>query len=290
MRSAIIVDSTSSLPDELKNHPDVYEVTLKITFKDGEVMDDTTNEMSLKHFYHKMVSVDELPTSSQPEPADYYRIMDQLVAKGYDEVYGVFMSSKLSGTFQTARMVMQEYQDRINVHLIDTKAVSIIIAHEVKELIRLIESGYKAEQIIPAMNQMIQDSEIYVFIEDLNNLVKGGRAKAASAFIGSVLKIYPILRFEDDGTVDVFEKIRTEGKIKKSWLHIYEEARDKFGDRLHLGFAHGDAYDKAIEFRDFFLENFPNEDIIIRYLTPVLGVHGGKGALGMGILVDADLD
>ena len=62
MRSAIIVDSTSSLPDELKNHPDVYEVTLKITFKDGEVMDDTTNEMSLKHFYHKMVSVAELPT------------------------------------------------------------------------------------------------------------------------------------------------------------------------------------------------------------------------------------
>lgn len=290
MRSAIIVDSTASLPDELKHHPDVYEVTLKIAFKDGEVMDDTTDEVSLKHFYHKMVKVDELPTSSQPEPTDYYQIMDELVAKGYDEVYGVFMSSKLSGTFQTARMVMQEYEDKIKVHLIDTKAVSIIIAHEVKELVRLIESGYTAEQIIPAMNQMIRDSEIFVFVEDLNNLVKGGRAKAASAFIGAVLKIYPVLRFEDDGTVDLYEKIRTEGKIKKSWMKIYEEAREKFGDRLHLGFAHGDAYDKAVEFRDYFLESYPNEEIIIRYLTPVLGVHGGKGALGMGILVDADLD
>lgn len=290
MKSAIIVDSTASLPVELKNHPDIYEVTLKIAFKDGEVMDDTTDEVSLKHFYHKMVNVDELPTSSQPEPADYYTVMDEIIAKGYEEVYGVFMSSKLSGTFQTARMVMQEYQDKIKVHLIDTKAVSIIIAHEIKELVRLIESGYSAEQIMPAMNQMIADSEIYVFVEDLNNLVKGGRAKAASAFIGAVLKIYPVLRFEDDGTVGLYEKIRTEGKIKKSWLKIYEEAREKFGDRLHLGFAHGDAYDKAVDFKNFFLENYPNEDILIRYLTPVLGVHGGKGALGMGLLVDADLD
>lgn len=290
MRSAIIVDSTSSLPDELKNHPDVYEVTLKIAFKDGEVIDDTTDEVSLKHFYHKMVNVDELPSSSQPEPVNYYEIMDEIVAKGYDEVYGVFMSSKLSGTFQTARMVMQDYKDKIKVHLVDTKAVSIIIAHEVKELIRLIESGYTSEEILPAMDQMIAESEIFVFVEDLNNLVKGGRAKAASAFIGSMLKIYPVLHFAADGTVELYEKIRTISKIKKSWMKIYEEAREKYGDRLHLGFAHGDAYDKAIEFRDYFLEEYPDEEIIVRYLTPVLGVHGGKGALGMGFLVDADLD
>lgn len=290
MRSAIIVDSTSSLPDNLKNHPDVYEVTLKIAFKDGEVIEDTTDEESLKYFYNKMVSVDTLPTTSQPEPTDYYHIMDEIVAKGYDEVYGVFLSSKLSGTYQTARMIMQEYQDKIKIHLVDTKAVSIIVAHEIKELLRLIESGYHSDQILPAMTQMIEDSEIFVFVEDLNNLVKGGRAKAASAFIGSVLKIYPVLRFEDDGTVDLYEKIRTEGKIKKSWMALYENAREKFGDRLHLGFAHGDAYDKAVEFRNYFLEEYPSEDIIIRYLTPVLGVHGGKGALGMGFLVDADLE
>lgn len=290
MRSAIIVDSTASLPDNLKNHPDVYEVTLKIAFKDGEVIEDTTDEESLKYFYNKMVSVDTLPTTSQPEPTDYYHIMDEIIAKGYDEVYGVFLSSKLSGTYQTARMIMQEYQDKIKIHLVDTKAVSIIVAHEIKELLRLIESGYHSDQILPAMTQMIEDSEIFVFVEDLNNLVKGGRAKAASAFIGSVLKIYPVLRFEADGTVDLYEKIRTEGKIKKSWMALYENAREKFGDRLHLGFAHGDAYDKAVEFRNYFLEEYPSEDIIIRYLTPVLGVHGGKGALGMGFLVDADLE
>ncbi|RPA55971.1 DegV family protein [Aerococcus agrisoli] len=289
MKSAIIVDSTASLPEELKNHPDVYEVTLKITFKDGEEIEDTTDEEVLKYFYNKMVSQETLPITSQPEPVDYYQIMDEIVAKGYDVVYGVFMSSKLSGTFQTARMIMDEYKDRIQVHLVDTKAVSIIIGHEIKELVRLIESGYEPDQILPAMDQMIADSEIFVFVEDLNNLVKGGRAKAASAFLGSMLKIYPVMHFEDDGKVDLYEKIRTEGKIKKSWMKIYEEARAKYGDRLHLGFAHGDAYEKAVEFRDYFLESYPDEDILIQYLTPVLGVHGGKGALGMGFLVDAEL-
>lgn len=289
MRSAIIVDSTASLSDELKNHPDVYEVTLSLAFEDGEVLEDTTDEKALKYFYNKMVKSDKLPKTSQPEPADYYHIMDEIVSKGYDEVYGVFLSSKLSGTFQTARMVMQEYQDKLDVHLVDTKAVSIIIAHEVKELIRLLEAGYKADEILPAMDQMIQDSEIFVFVEDLNNLVKGGRAKAASAFVGSLLKIFPVLHFEDDGSVEVYEKIRTESKIKKSWIKLYEEAREKFGDRLNLGFAHGDAYEKAAEFEAFFQETYPNEDAVIRFLTPVVGVHGGKGALGMGFLVDADL-
>jgi DegV family protein with EDD domain len=289
MKSAILVDSTSTIPEELQQHPDIYQVTLKITFKDGEVMEDTTEEKEVKYFYNKRVNDATLPLTSQPEPADYYQIMDEIVAKGYDEVYGVFLSSALSGTFQTARMILQEYEDRIKVHLVDTKAVSIIIGHEIKELVRLLEAGYTSEEILPAMDQMIKESEIYVFVDDLNNLVKGGRAKAASAFIGSMLKIYPVLYFDKDGTVVLHEKIRTENKIKKLWMKIYQEAREKYGDRLHLGFAHGDAYDKAVEFRDFFLETYPEEDILIRYLTPVVGVHGGKGALGMGFLVDADL-
>jgi len=289
MKSAILVDSTSKIPEELQQHPDIYQVTLKITFKDGEVMEDTTEEKEVKYFYNKMVNDATLPLTSQPEPADYYQIMDEIVAKGYDEVYGVFLSSALSGTFQTARMILQEYEDRIKVHLVDTKAVSIIIGHEIKELVRLLEAGYISEEILPAMDQMIKESEIYLFVDDLNNLVKGGRTKAASAFIGSMLKIYPVLYFDKDGTVVLHEKIRTENKIKKSWMKIYQEAREKYGDRLHLGFAHGDAYDKAVEFRDFFLETYPEEDILIRYLTPVVGVHGGKGALGMGFLVDADL-
>lgn len=289
MKSAILVDSTSTIPEELQQHPDIYQVTLKITFKDGEVMEDTTEEKEVKYFYNKMVNDATLPLTSQPEPADYYQIMDEIVAKGYDEVYGVFLSSALSGTFQTARMILQEYEDRIKVHLVDTKAVSIIIGHEIKELVRLLEAGYISEEILPAMDQMIKESEIYLFVDDLNNLVKGGRTKAASAFIGSMLKIYPVLYFDKDGTVVLHEKIRTENKIKKSWMKIYREAREKYGDRLHLGFAHGDAYDKAVEFRDFFLETYPEEDILIRYLTPVVGVHGGKGALGMGFLVDADL-
>ncbi|OYQ65757.1 DegV family protein [Aerococcus sp. 1KP-2016] len=289
MKSAILVDSTSTIPEELQQHPDIYQVTLKITFKDGEVMEDTTEEKEVKYFYNKMVNDATLPLTSQPEPADYYQIMDEIVAKGYDEVYGVFLSSALSGTFQTARMILQEYEDRIKVHLVDTKAVSIIIGHEIKELVRLLEAGYISEEILPAMDQMIKESEIYLFVDDLNNLVKGGRTKAASAFIGSMLKIYPVLYFDKDGTVVLHEKIRTENKIKKSWMKIYQEAREKYGDRLHLGFAHGDAYDKAVEFRDFFLETYPEEDILIRYLTPVVGVHGGKGALGMGFLVDADL-
>lgn len=193
MKSAILVDSTSTIPEELQQHPDIYQVTLKITFKDGEVMEDTTEEKEVKYFYNKMVNDATLPLTSQPEPADYYQIMDEIVAKGYDEVYGVFLSSALSGTFQTARMILQEYEDRIKVHLVDTKAVSIIIGHEIKELVRLLEAGYISEEILPAMDQMIKESEIYLFVDDLNNLVKGGRTKAASAFIGSMLKIYPVL-------------------------------------------------------------------------------------------------
>lgn len=283
MKSAIVVDSTASLSEELKNHPDIYQIDLLVTYSDDEVIKDTKDAAVLKGFYERMTHEKELPTTSQPEPIHLYRVMEKIIEKDYDSVYCIHLSDKISGTFKTSRMITNEFRDAINVYMVDSKGTSFIIESMVKQALTMIEAGLEGEEIQRQLEWVADRAKIYVMFETLSNLVKGGRVSSISGFIGSALKIKPIVYF-DKGEVKVFEKVRTTKRVIKRWQELVREAVKDYPNGIEIVFAHGDAEEEILSIKEMIQDEFPDISFRVGYLTPVLGVHGGKGCKGIGII------
>jgi len=284
MNTAFIVDSTGSLTDELLNHPDVYQVVLKVTFPDGEVFTDTNDEQLTKKFYNRMVESNTIPTTSQPEPGQYIHIMDELVEKNYDNVLFIHLSSKLSGTMQTAQMIANQYKDKINPYFVDSKGTSFIIENLLLQGQRLIRAGNDLDTVVEKLQWSADRAYIYVMLEDLDNLVKGGRLSKGSALVGGLFNIKPILIIDENGEVKMFEKVRTTKRVYKRYYELIDEAYKKYGGKIDVIFAHGNEKKELEKVLNNVKEKYPELNYRFGFLTPILGTHGGQGAKGMGIV------
>lgn len=283
MKSAIVVDSTASLSEELKNHPDIYQVDLLVTYSNGDVIRDTTNSEVLQDFYERVTQDKELPKTSQPGPIYLYKIMETIVQKGYESVFCIHLSDKISGTFKTSHLITNEFRDALTIYMVDSKGTSFVIESMVKQALAMMEAGVATEDIQMHLEWIADRAKIYIMFETLDNLVKGGRLGIISGFLGSALRIKPIVYF-DEGEVKVFEKVRTTKRVIKRWQDLVRSAVKDYPDGIEIVFAHGDAEAEILMIKDIIQAEFPDVSYHVGYLTPVLGVHGGKGCKGMGII------
>lgn len=286
MKIAYIVDSTASLSDELAGRSDVFQVHLSVTFRDGSIFKDTTDESELKSFYQRLATEKEIPKSSQPQVGEYYEVVEEIISKGYDTIIALHIGKGISGTYQSAEMVLNEYKEegKIEYSLIDSNGTSFIIEHLLLQTIEQIEKGVSIEETVSKIEKLVEDTQIYLVVDDLNYLVKGGRLGAGSAFIGSLFKIKPIVYFADDGNVKPFDKVRTNSRVIKLWEKLIEEAMDKFNGKIKIAIAHGNIAEEAHQIKKRFENMYPGISCRVGYLTPALGVHGGPGSKGLGIL------
>lgn len=283
MKIAYIIDSSASINPELQQHPNVYVQNLEVTWGD-DVYADSTDIEAMKEFYQRLTSSKELPKTSQPKQMALVDSYEDIVRKGYDTVIVITLASAISGTFDTFNMVSELYRDRLNILMIDSKGTSFIEERILQYAMSLAEQGVDLDTIEEQLQWFVKEAKIYVMIEDLNAIVKGGRLSSMGALIGSTLRIRPILHFTDEGKVEVFEKVRSTKRVYQRYLSIVDEAVRKYPDGLDIAFAHGDCEDKALIVKEMILEKYPQMQFRIGYLTPVLGTHGGKNSLGMGIL------
>ncbi|XJS10364.1 DegV family protein [Aerococcaceae bacterium WGS1372] len=283
MKTAYIIDSSASLNDQLLNHPDVYVMNLEITWGD-EIYPDTTDEAELKKFYQLLVESKELPRTNQPKQGDLISTYEEIVNKGYTQVVVITLASVISGTFNTSSMVSEAYSDKLDIRLIDSKGTSFIEEHLLATAIELQKQGFELDEIEKQINKLADQCKIYVLIEDLNAIVKGGRLSAVGGLIGSALKIKPILEFDDEGYVEVFEKVRTTNRVYKRYVKLVGEAIQQFPQGIRIALAHGDCEDEALKVKAMIEKKYPGLEYRIGYLTPILGTHGGKDSLGLGIM------
>lgn len=286
MKIAYIVDSTASLSDELAGRSDVFQVHLSVTFRDGSIFKDTTDESELKSFYQRLAIEKEIPKSSQPQVGEYYEVVEEIISKGYDTIIALHIGKGISGTYQSAEMVLNEYKEegKIEYSLIDSNGTSFIIEHLLLQTIEQIEKGVSIGETVSKIEKLVEDTQIYLVVDDLNYLVKGGRLGAGSAFIGSLFKIKPVVYFADDGNVKPFDKVRTNSRVIKLWEKLIEEAMDKFNGKIKIAIAHGNIAEEAHQIKKRFENMYPGISCRVGYLTPALGVHGGPGSKGLGIL------
>ena len=276
MRTAVVTDSTAYIPQDIREKLNIHMIPLSVIFGEEIYQEEVT--LSSATFYEKMRSTDSLPTTSQPSVGEFVTLYERL-AKEYDSIISVHLSSGISGTYQGA-VAAGEMVDGAKVYTYDTEISAIIQGFFAIEAAEMAEQGREPEEIMTRLDDVKQSMRAYFMVDDLTNLQKGGRLSGTQAFVGSLLQVKPILHFVDKVIVP-FEKIRTRKKALKRLFELFEEDAIKKVP-IRASIIHGNRPEEAEALKAEFEQKYPHVEFIISYFGPVVGTHLGEGAIGFG--------
>lgn len=276
--TAIVLDSTADFPDAQIRFPNMRVVPLYVRFGDESFRDYV--ELDPHDFYARLRAAPELPTTSQPTPQDFLSTYSALAS--YERIYSIHISSKLSGTFQSASLAAGEVEgDRIR--LIDSESASIGIAMLALDVQRLLERGTTDEEIDALAAQHRERAGLLFTVDTLEFLARGGRIGRAQALAGSLLNVKPILGI-DDGEVVPLTRVRGRQKALEEFRKRFEEATTD-GPGLRVGFAHAETPETVEQLRTIIQGARPQAIVeMTTTLGAVVGTHAGPGTVGFFFL------
>ncbi|MCG3222768.1 MAG: DegV family protein [Candidatus Heimdallarchaeota archaeon] len=269
----IIVDSTSDLPDELVKKFDIDIIPVYIHYNNQMYKDRT--QMTSNEFYDILRNIDELPTTSAPNPKDFWeRVTESL--KEYSSVFITTLSSKLSATYQSAGIVVKRIKDK-RVHLVDSKYGSGVLAFLSLAAAKLSRKGITGEELVKEVERVRDESILLGYVDNVENLKKSGRISHLKYFVGTLLNAKPIIQIKD-GLLDGIGKAT--GK-KKAQEKVVEEilSRIQKDKKYDLMITHGDDAESAEKIMKELEKKLSLGEKIINFLTPALAVHLGIGTI-----------
>ncbi|WP_046174440.1 DegV family protein [Domibacillus indicus] len=276
MKTAILTDSTAYLPKELRDELDIFMIPLSVIFGEDAYREEL--DITMKEFYEKVNEGGKLPTTSQPVIGHFVEMYEQ-IAKDYDAVIGIYLSSGLSGTYQSSTTAAGMVEG-LKVYSFDTEISCAPQAFYVLRAVEMAREGKHPDEILEVLTEMREWTKAYFMVDDLNHLKRGGRLSGAQAFIGGLLQVKPLLRIEDK-IITPFEKIRTSKKALKRIGDIFEEDYNK-GGQFQVSIIHANREENARAWMADLKERFPNAEFGISSFGPVIATHLGEGALAMG--------
>lgn len=273
----VVTDSTSYIPLELRKELDISVVSLSVIFDTDSYLEES---LSHDEFFQRLKHSKKVPTSSQPAAVDFYKVFEQQV-KESKAVVGVFISSLMSGTFTSAltakQMVLEKYPSA-QIELVDSRSNCMELGFAVLAAARAAQGGAALSEVVAAANQVIATSRFLFTPDTLAYLKKGGRIGGASALLGSLLQIKPILTVVD-GKTEIFTKVRTKAKaistIADTFLKDVEEKG--FGDGV---IHHIDNQQEGLQLAEK-LSSKLGRNLPLCPIGPVVGLHVGPGSLGI---------
>ncbi len=272
--TAIVLDSTADFPEAQIRHPNMRVVPLYVRFGEQSFRDYV--ELDPHDFYARLRAAAELPTTSQPTPQDFLSTYAALEA--YERIYSLHISSRLSGTFQSATLAAGELGgDR--VRLIDTESASVGISMLALGIQRLLERGTTDDEIDALVGRYRRDAGLLFTVDTLEFLAKGGRIGRAQALAGSLLNVKPILTISE-GEVVPLTRVRGRAKALDEFRRRFEAAtRD--GPGLRVAFAPAEAQETVEQLRAVVAEARPQAEVeLVTSLGAVVGTHAGPGTVG----------
>ena len=281
MRTAIVTDSNSGIFEQEAAGLDVHVIPMPVIIE-GETHyegKDLSHDVFFRYLSeHRNVS------SSQPSLGELQKMWDQLLGEGYDEILYIPMSSGLSGSFQSANMLAEDYDGSVQV--VNNHRISVTQRHSVLDALTLRERGCTAREMKEKLEQTAYDSIIFVGVETLEYLKRGGRVTPAGAAMGEILNIKPLLIIEGE-RLDAYAKVRGTKHCWKRLLVEMKKRADEFhknGQEIRVGVAGSFADKKAEqEWKDMAFEAFQGEELRYDPLTFSVSCHVGSDAFGMGI-------
>ena len=277
MKLAVITDSSAFLQAETLRKEDLFVLDIPVNI-DGQEYVEGVN-LTAQEFYEKMASASELPKTSQPSIAKLDEILSSLKDKGYTHALGLFLSSGISGFHQNIQYMTDEFEG-LTIAFPDTRITSAPLGFMVESVFQWSEQGDGFESILDKVTEQIENTSAFIMVDDLDHLVKGGRLSNGAAILGNLLSIKPILYFNDQGVIEVYEKVRTEKKATKRLVEIVKEATANGNYQITV--IHGNAPQKAADLRQLLIDGGVATDVSIATFGSVIGTHLGEGSIALG--------
>ena len=277
MTVRIVTDSLSDLSSELIGNLDITVVPLSVLFGHETYLDRVT--ISTDEFYHRLVHGDIWPASTQPSPQDFANTYDKL-AETTNEILAVILSSRLSGTYQSAmagKSLMKAKKCRVEV--IDSETVAGGLGLVVLAAAKEAQNGTNLDKLVEFTRKALKRSHFIVYLDTLKYLAKGGRIGKAQGLLGSVLSIKPILNVKE-GEMSPVTRVRSPA-AGVTYLHNFITS---FKNIEAVSIEHTTSVESADELAKLFSTDYPEVPILRSTVSPVLGVYCGANAFGVTVL------
>lgn len=274
MKIAWVTDSTAYLDEDLINHPDVYTIPMTILLDEKEYYDGI--DFTPEEFYSQLKQVKTPPKTSQPSIGAFQKLFDQL-AENYDHIIAILISGKLSGTVSSSQQASQLVS--IPVTTIDSQILSYPLSFLIKKAIEWHTQGDDPNQIKQKLELLIPTNETYVLIGSLEQLNRSGRLTGLSFFIGSLLKIKPVIALQA-GELKIVGKVRNEKKAYDMFIDYLQAAYDR-SEMKEAWILYGLDLDAAEAWKIQLNEQFPHIQFSCYPLGSALGLHAGEHTIGL---------
>lgn len=281
MKIAVVTDSNSGITQAQAKEMGVAVLPMPFMIDGETYYEDIT--LTREQFYQRLKDNADIATS-QPTPDSILKMWDKLL-KEYDQIIHIPMSSGLSGSCSTAMMLAGEDEYEGKVFVVDNRRISVTQYQSVKDAQMLAAMGMDGTQIKKRLEKTAADSVIFITVDTLKYLKKGGRITPAAAALGTLLKIKPVLIILGE-KLDSFAKARTMKQAKTMMMNaIQKELDGRLNDsecrNCHLAIAHTDNEEAALEFKKEVEERFPNADVYMAPLSLSIACHIGPGSLAV---------
>jgi uncharacterized protein len=280
---AIVTDTTCDIPEEYVKDHDIYFVPVKF-HAENKVFTDKVDIIP-EEFYDILESSAEIPKTSKPSIQDFTIVYKDLLLH-YKGVLSIQLSGSLSGTYQTALQAAKNI-DPQKIKVIDSKNLSVGLGLIVMEGLESLKKGSSFEAVLKKVEKAIQNTEIYIGIQTMKYLIKGGRVTKAKGLMAKIFHINPILSLDPKGSLIPFGKAggrkKLEEKILSLVVHRTENEKQR-KTRFRTAVAHVNAQDSGERIKEKIKQRMGRKPVMVMNAAPVLGAHSGPGTIGVAVL------
>ena len=287
LKIALVTDSTSVLTEQEVKDNNINVVPIPVIVGDKEYLEGVN--ITSEQLFEMQRQGAAFPKTSQPSMGQMLELFNKLHDEGYEAIIAITLSSGISGFYQNL-VNMAHNNPEYNLYPYDSKMTVKLQGYLVLAAAKMIKKGLEPEAIINNLDKIRDTIQELFVVDDLKNLSRGGRLSNASAFIGTMLQIKPILTFNDEGKIVAFDKIRSMkravSKVEK--LALEKTAELPYRDKLRLFVFHSNDHKQAEEIEQFINENFPNKPVDIAEFSPVIATHLGEKSIAIAWMIDID--
>jgi len=270
----IVTDSTMDMPLDIAEKLGIVVVPLSVTINGESYLDRV--DIDVAEYIQVMNQSNELPKSSQPSAGTFLEVYDRLGDEGY-EVLSIHMTGKMSGTVRSAESAAQMTKTKVTV--VDSKFISLALQFQVKEAAEMAKQGKSMEEILSRLDKIRENTKLYIMVDTLENMVKGGRIGKGKAFIGSLLNIKPIASLEG-AEYNPVAKVRSHSQVVKYLAKQFtEDVKEK--TILGAGIVHAEAIELSSKLKAAISELTGYQDLSIDYTGPTISTHTGPGTIAL---------
>jgi DegV family protein with EDD domain len=281
---AIITDSNSGISQVEAESLGIFVVPMPFIVNEETLFEDIN--LTKEQFFEKLKDDADISTT-QPSPEQVMNLWDEVLGKGYDEIIHMPMSSGLSGSCSTAMALSQDDDYEGKVFVVDNQRISVTLRQAVLDALEMSKKGMSASEIHDKLMEMKMESSIYIMLDTLKYLKKGGRITPAAAALGTILKLKPVLQIQGE-KLDAFAKARTLNQAKSIMINaIKSDIENRFGgdvNNVWLEIAHTQNFEEAENLKQEILKvwpEYPADQIVTDQLSLSVSCHIGPGALAI---------